>query len=300
MAAVADGARPCEDRAAAVTALALARVPSALRAMWEMVKGKAAEPAALMEAFDDLPEAARDALRQRLDEYTDSRVRDLTRQVFASAVIDDDELLAAIERSPSIEVRQHAAAALVERGPDAVRRILDSPGLVEALPLETIAFAAARIARRDATDLTRRLSEAEITPRLLVALGGTGYLDAIEILLHFVGDRSHERADAAGGALAALSGIDLVEPAGEEDAASEIWSRSAESWRAALASALSGPRTYERIARGGAWSPERVKESLSDRHTRNGVRRTLAGALGNESLGGSVASYYWLQRRTPG
>jgi len=263
-----------------------------------MVKGKAADPAALVEAFDDLPEAARDALLRRLGEYDDSRVRDLTRQLFAGAVINESELLAAIERSPSIEVRQHAASALVERGSDAVRRMLDSPRLIGTLPPETVAFAAARIARRDALDLTRRLSEAEITPRLLVALGGAGYPDAIEILLHFVSDGRDERADAAGGALATLSGIDLVEPAGDEDAASEIWSRSAERWRAALTHALSGQRSYERIVRGGAWSSERVKESLSEPHARNGVRRTLAAALGTEWADRSVTTYYWLQRRT--
>lgn len=261
-----------------------------------MAKGKDADPAALIEAFDDLPEATRQALRRALGEHADNRVRDLARDVWPDTAIDEDELRTAIVGNASVEVREHAASALVAGGGDGLQWILDSPRIRALLTPETVVWAAARSGRPDAAALARRLSEAEYTPRLLLALGSAGYPDVIDILLHFVSDESADRADAAGASLAALTGVDLVEPGGEEDAASEVWSRSADGWRAALRRAFSGPGLHQRMVRGVEWSADRVEAVRADPHVRNGIRRALAGVVGSQRGGPSAAAYYWLQR----
>jgi len=291
-----DAGRPPEDRAAAVTALALAGSSTMYSAIFGMLKQRA-DIVVLSEAFSDLPEVARDALRRRVGEYADPRMGHLVALLLGDHD-DEEQLIATVERASSVEARHAAATALIERGSDAIGSLLDSAALVGALPPETIAFVAARATRRDAFDLSRRLSKTDMTPRLLAALGATGYREAIEILLEFVDDSNGERADAAGSALAALSGVDLVEPAGEEDAANEMWSRSAERWRSALAQVPPLQHASERIVRGRAWSLERVKEWLLDPQGRNGVRRVLATALGKDWAGLCVTSYYWLQRGT--
>jgi len=291
-----DAGRPPEDRAAAVTALTLAGASKMYSAIFGMLKQRA-DIVVLSEAFGDLPEVARDALRRRIGEYTDPRMGHLVARLLGDHE-DEEQLIATVERASSVDARHAAAAALIERGSDAIGWLLGSPALVGALPPETVAFAAARAAQRDAFDLSWRLPKSDMTPRLLAALGATGYREAIEILLDFVEDASAERADAAGGALAALSGVDLVELAGEEDAANKMWSRSAERWRSALAQVPLSPHASERIVRGRAWSLERVKERLLDPQGRNGVRRVLAAAAGNDWAGHRVTSYYWLQRGT--
>jgi 3-oxoacyl-[acyl-carrier-protein] synthase-1 len=291
-----EAGRPSEDRAAAVTALALAGSSAVYSAIFRMLK-QSADVVVLAEAFSDLPDLARDALRQRVGEYADPRMEHLVARLLGDQH-DEEQLIATIERSSSVEARHAAAATLIERGSDAIGWLLDSAALVGTLPPETVAFAAARATRRDAFDLSRRLPKADMTPRLLAALGATGYREAIDILLNFVDDASAERADAAGGALAALSGVDLVEPAGEEDAANEVWSRSAERWRSVLAQVPSPPHASERIVRGRAWSLERAKEWLVDPQGRNGVRRVLAAALGKEWASHNITRYYWLQPRT--
>jgi 3-oxoacyl-[acyl-carrier-protein] synthase-1 len=291
-----DAGRPPEDRAAAVTSLALAGSSAMYDAIFGMLKQRA-DVVVLAEAFSDLPERAREALRRRVGEYADPRMEQLVARLLGDHE-DEERLVATVERASSLEARQAAAVALIERGSDAIGWLLDSATLVGTLPPETVALAAARATRRDAFDLSRRVAKNDMTPRLLAALGATGHREAIEILLQFVDDASAERADAAAGALAALSGVDLIEPAGEEDAGNEAWSRSAERWRSALLQVPSPRQVSERIVRGRAWSLEWAKEWLVDPQGRNGVRRVLATALGKDWAGHSVTSYYWLQRRT--
>jgi hypothetical protein len=300
MNAIMDGSRSPEDRAAAAAALALAGVPSALRGTWVLVKGKQPQPAALVEAFEDLPNAVRNAVHRGLLDHEDGRVRDLAREVFPDRVADERDLLAAIQENTSTEPREAAASLLGDLDGDGLDLVLDSPRIRTLLKPETIVWATARRGRAEAVELVRRLSAADVTPRLLTALGSNGYSDALAILLHFVGDENIDRADAAAAAIAAMTGVDVVDPGGEDDAADNVWSRSPDRWREALRSAFAGRSRPERMLMGAEWSAERIEHLRADARVRNGVRRTLAAALGSSRVHEPATAYYWLQRRARG
>src|SRR6185503_3395352 len=159
---------------------------------------------------------------------------------------------------------------------------------------ETVAWAVACGGDHGATALSQRLSEADVTPRLLQALGGAGYAEAIPFLLHFISDQDMDRADAASASLAAITGVDLVEPPAMDDAANENWCRSADLWRATLKTAFASRHLDERMVRGESWSSRSVERALADPAMRNGVRRTLRTRFGSARI--APTSYYWLQR----
>jgi hypothetical protein len=298
LAAAADRERPPEDRAAAVAALALAGASSVDDAIRGMLEGQEDRVVvAIVEAAEDLPEAHGDLVRHRLRESGDPRMHELAEPLLARVPVDERALLTAIERSSAMDARLRAVSLLAKRNSEGLRALLASSRLVGSVPPETAAWATAHLALRDAAKVAHTLDDSEITPRLLTALGGTGYTDAIELLLRFVNDADQHRAHAAAGALAALTGIDLVEPEDEHQAGDETWARSAERWREALARIWSSLNSHERVVRGTAWSEGALRGALSDPSIRNGVRRSLAIASGREGHLLQTTSYYWLQPR---
>jgi hypothetical protein len=264
------------------------------------MKGKDAQPGVLIEAFNDLPKPTRNAVRQGLLDHEDSRVRDLAGEVFPSRTADRHRLLAAIQENTGTEPREQAASLLGELASDGPDTLLDSPRIRELLRPETIAWATARGGRAGAVQLVQRLSASDVTPRLLTALGSGGYSDALPILLHFVGDENVDRADAAGAAIAALTGVDVLESGGEGDAADETWSRSAARWREALRKVFAGRSLPERMLAGTVWSTDLLEDLRADSQARNGVRRTLAAAVGSLGVEAPAVAYYWLQKRARG
>jgi hypothetical protein len=300
LAAAEDGNRAPEDRAAAVAALALARLPAALYGLWELIEGPDAIPVAAIEAFDDLPESVRQSLLGELSTHRDARARALAGRLSQAPAIDSSTLLEQIETSLRPGDRESACAALVRQGGVGLRMLLDSPRLLATLPQETAAWAMARGAWPNAVDLTRALPPNEATPRLLTALGGTGYAAAVPVLLDLVSDERGDLADAAGAAIAALTGIELVRSTAGEEAESEVWSRDRRQWSDAverLSLPISGTA---RLVRGAPWTARRAEDALSDPKARNGVRRVLALGLGFDSASRRTTSFYWLQKRAPG
>jgi hypothetical protein len=256
-AAAGDRERPVEDRAAAVAALALASSDAVATASESMLAEDGDETAAaLAEALGDLPDSAVEALARRLNGQASPRLQ---------------EVLASL---PAVEI--------------------DAARIGESLTGEPAAWAAARAARRDAHEVAARLPEDQVTPRLLFALGGAGYAGALDLLLRFVADPDPDRANAAGSALAALTGIDVLEPADPEETGSETWSRSPDRWRDAIEQARIRPREPERLLRGKRWTLERAERELGDPATLNGVRRSLATRSRPR-----LTAYYWLQKRIP-
>lgn len=294
--ASADDGRPAEDRAAAVTGLALAGAPSAIRGTWTLMKGRHSQPGALIEAFHDLPSEIRHSMERQLASHHDRRVRDLATALFQEPT--DPEAGVTIDGRESTERRDRPTSPSVEGGRD--RRAdsdYSSQSSADTATHEAAAWRAAKHGQNDAPALARKLPEPEVTPRLLEALGGAGYTEAIPILLHFVNDRDLTRADAAGAALAAITGVDLVEPSDESEAADEHWCRSQERWRETLRREFANRDLLPRMIAGSLWSIDSATKLWRNPATRNGIRRTLLSVIESGStLTGRTTDYYWLQR----